>query len=383
MGTFVLERDKKMGYFKEHGKGKYRLFADAGYNADGKRIRKTKVITASGPREAKKKLAEFEVEVSNTNFTDVKNLSFGEFVEMWRDNHAKVALSASTLEIYNIILDSSLLPHFKKQKLKDIKTLHIVKFFNDEKNKNKGSLEKKYNLLLNIFKKAVEWEVIATTPMEKVDKPKVKKKKKDFYDKEELQLLFKKMDSLLPYQRLMIKLAAIGGLRRGEILALTANDIEGNEVHIWRSMQNTQEKGLVLKETKTGEERTVTFPDDIIKEMKALHNHQLRMKLQAGNLWEGFNGEIMLFANEFGVPFRPNSVTTFWNRFVTREKLKKISFHDLRHSSASLLISEGINMKIVQQRLGHKDIKTTLNIYSHVTKKDDEKASEVLGSILK
>ena len=370
-----------MAFFKEHGKGKYRLFVDAGLNADGKRIRKTKVVEASGPREAKKKLAAFEVEVSGENYVDPKNISFSSFINMWRNEHAKNKLSLSTQETYNVLLNSSVLPYFGKRKLKDLKTLQLVKYFNDEKEAGRGSLDKKYNLLMSVFKKAVEWEVIGRNPMEKVERPKKKKNKKGFYDKDELQELFSKITALPLYQQLLIKLAAIGGLRRGEILALTINEVNGNEVRIWRSLQHTKEGGLILKDTKGEDERTIILPDKLIEELKSLHEQQLERKNDTGNLWEGFNKEIMLFANELGVPYQPHSISTFWRRFVEREGLKKISFHSLRHSSASLLISEGINMKVVQQRLGHKDIQTTLNIYSHVTKKDDEKASDVFKDI--
>ena len=62
-----------------------------------------------------------------------------------------------------------------------------------------------------------------------------------------------------------------------------------------------------------------------------------------------------------------------------QDKIKRIRFHDLRHSSASLILSEGVNMKIVQKRLGHKDIRTTLNMYSHITTADEQKASDVFN----
>lgn len=91
------------------------------------------------------------------------------------------------------------------------------------------------------------------------------------------------------------------------------------------------------------------------------------------------NEVAMLFTQANGEVMRPDSVTQFWGRIVDRYKLKKISFHDLRHSSASLLISQGINMKVVQKRLGHTNIKTTLNICGHVTQKDDELASDVFS----
>jgi len=366
-----------MAYYKEMGKGKYRLFAEAGYDAKGKRIRRTKTVEASGVREAKRKLAEFETEINNKNYVDPQNITLSAFVDMWKENHAKINLDYGTRENYYQLLDNSIVPYFGKQKISKINTLQLTQYFNEQTT----STEKKYNVMQSIFKKAKKWEVVTNNPMTEVEKPKQKKAKNDFYDVDELRILFSKLDGLALYQRAAIELAAVGGLRRGEVLALTDNEINGNEIKIWRSLQESKEGGLRLKATKSEDARTVTVPDWLIKELKKLHLQQKQRKMESGNLWEGFKGEIMLFANEFGVPYRPHSLSTFWRRFVKREKLRKISFHDLRHSSASLMISQGINMKVVQMRLGHKDISTTLNIYSHVTKTDDEKASDIFKNL--
>ncbi|UAL53515.1 tyrosine-type recombinase/integrase [Bacillus sp. CMF21] len=88
----------------------------------------------------------------------------------------------------------------------------------------------------------------------------------------------------------------------------------------------------------------------------------------------------LLFANLDGIPCSPSSVSQFWQRIVKRYDLKKIAFHDLRHSSASYLLSEGFSMKATQERLGHKDIGSTRNLYTHVTKKMD---SDVGNAFLK
>ncbi|PUB17944.1 site-specific integrase [Paenisporosarcina sp. OV554] len=91
----------------------------------------------------------------------------------------------------------------------------------------------------------------------------------------------------------------------------------------------------------------------------------------------------MLFvSDEYGNPFQPNAYTRFWGRFMKRTDIKKIRLHDLRHSSASTMLSEGVNMKVIQKRLGHKNIKTTLNTYSHVSTEEDQKAADVFGKYL-
>lgn len=378
-----------MASYDDLGNGRYKLFVELGYDAKGKRIRRTKRVTASGPREVKKLLSAFEQEVYNSVQIDNSRLSFSVFVDQWKKNYADVSLSASTYEVYEGILNH-ITPHFENKFMKDITTFHIVQYLTNEKKAGNGSLEKKYNILMSLFKHAVEWKVIPSNPMDGVEKPKSKKKKVDFYDKDELAQLFQLIKELSWRHQLMVKLAVIGGLRRGEVLGIAydAVDFNKNQIHIKRSLQYTKKEGLKLKGTKTEDERTVTFPPQLMKELKAYYKQQAKDKLEMGNAWKGFKdiqgNEVMLFvADEYGFPFQPNAVTRFWGRFMKRNpEIKKIRFQDLRHSSASLLISEGKSMKVVQKRLGHKNIKTTGNIYAHVTEKDDEKASDVFKELL-
>ena len=377
-----------MASFTDQGSGKYKLFVELGYDAKGKRIRRTKTVTASGPRQAGKMLSAYEVEVYNSVHIDHERLSFEAFVDRWKENYAFLELEPPTYEEYERTLNH-ITPYFESKYLKDITTFHIVQYFANEKKLGNRNLIKKYRILLSIFTYAVEWKVLEHNPMLDVEKPKTQKKKIQFYDKDEITYLFECIKELRPHHQLIIKLAVIGGLRRGEILGIAYDmvDFKNNKIHIKRSLQNSKREGLRLKGTKTENERTVTFPAALMKELHTYYIRQLSARVEMGNLWEGFKDidgdEVMLVvSNPYGVPFLPDAVTKFWGRFMNRTKIKKIRFHDLRHSSASLILSEGVNMKILQNRLGHKDIRTTLNVYSHITEKDDEKASDVFEDLL-
>lgn len=381
-----------MASYTEVSKGKYRLYVELGYDAEGVRIRKTKTVQATGPRQAAKLLKDFENEVIDSLHLEDENPTFKDFVERWKSNYSETELSASTREKYEQVL-KFMLPYFKSRRMKDITTFHVVQYFTKEKKAGNGSLEKKYNLLQSLFKFAVQWNIIneKTNPMDGVDRPKSKKQRVDFYNKEEIALLFELIGELLFHQKLIIKLAVTAGLRRGEILGLADDvlDNTNNRLHIKRSLQYTKEEGLKLKGTKTEDERTVTIPKSLMKELHSFYVRKLNSRLQMANNWMGFRDEdnkkvMLLFSDEYGIPFRPDSVTQFWNRFMIRhsDEIKRIRFHDLRHSSASLILSEGVNMKVVQARLGHKNIKTTLNTYSHVTEKDDKKASDIFDNLL-
>ena len=238
---------------------------------------------------------------------------------------------------------------------------------------------------------AVVWRLIdgKDNPMKEIEKPKnINKQNKDFYNKDELKILFDIIEKIPLYQQLMIKLALFGGLRRGEILALADDvlDFSSNKILVKRSLQYSKAEGLKLKGTKTEGQRTIILPKKFMEELKIYLDERLYLKDEMDRLWKGFKDDtgkkvLLLFSNEYGIPFRPDSVTQFWGRLMNKnkDKIKRIRFHDLRHSSASLILSEGVNMKVVQKRLGHKNIKTTLNMYAHITDEDDKKASDIFN----
>ncbi|WP_409347058.1 site-specific integrase [Paenibacillus sp. MBLB4367] len=114
-----------------------------------------------------------------------------------------------------------------------------------------------------------------------------------------------------------------------------------------------------------------------LKEYK-LHCNKERMK--ASELWEG--GEyFFLFTAWNGKPISPFSVNNYWGRFIKRNNLKYIRFHDLRHTSATLLLNQGVHAKIISSRLGHADITTTLNIYAHALQEADQAAADQFDSL--
>jgi integrase len=90
-----------------------------------------------------------------------------------------------------------------------------------------------------------------------------------------------------------------------------------------------------------------------------------------------------VFSNELGKPIRPDSISQWWARFIKKNNLKKIRFHDLRHTSATLLINEGVHAKVISERLGHADISTTMNIYGHVLAEADQTAAAHFDNFFK
>lgn len=378
-----------MASIKPLGNGKFKLYVELGYDQRGKRKRRTKVVEASGPRAADKKLREFELEVMTEKDVDLKNPPFEVITDRWYKNYASQRYAGKTLDNYVYVLKPIRI-FFDGMKVKNIGHMQVEDFFIQEKNDGRGSLVKKYDVLNSIFKKAIDWKVIAESPMEGIEKPKNSNKEMSYYKPNELTELMEAIQDLSERHQLMVLISLIGALRRGEVLGISLNDavdFENNQIHVFRSLSYSKAKGLELKKTKSEDQRDVTLPSWLMKRLHAYYVKQLNIKMEMRNLWKGFKDytgkEVMLFvADDYGYPFQPNAYTRFWGRFMKRTDIKKIRLHDLRHSSASTMLSEGVNMKVIQKRLGHKNIKTTLNTYSHVSTEEDQKAADVFGKYL-
>ncbi|EAD3413393.1 site-specific integrase, partial [Listeria monocytogenes] len=198
---------------------------------------------------------------------------------------------------------------------------------------------------------------------------------------------------LQKYQQLMIKLALYCGLRRGEVIGLTTKDMNYNKntINVYRAVIKSASEGIKLDETKNKRKRIVPAPAGLMEEIKELAKEKQKNKDKLGLLWKGtkdLDGKtvILIFSHDNGTPFTPASVTRMFNRFLEKEEnndLTKISFHDLRHSAASFLLEQGINVKVIQNILGHSDIKVTLNTYAHITEDGYSEAAKTFDNFYK
>src|SRR5699024_6407129 len=208
-----------MAYVEDLGNNKHKIYVDMGY-VRGKRVRRTKTVTVTSDRDLKNKIRDFEFKCMQEVDEPIDNISFAKFVDKWLTNYVEVNLKSSTLETYEYVLKSGLLEYFSKMKMKDIKKYHVVEYFTKEVQEDKPSITNKNMVLKSIFSKAVEWEVIKDNPARNVKAKNQNKREVNYYNKNELDLLFESIKDINPKYKTIIKLAAIGGLRRAEILGI-------------------------------------------------------------------------------------------------------------------------------------------------------------------
>lgn len=133
-------------------------------------------------------------------------------------------------------------------------------------------------------------------------------------------------------------------------------------------------------QTKTkSSQRIINIPADMVTMLKEYRHEQIKQRFALGDQWEE-TGKV--FTNEYGGLLNPDTLSTWFKRFVKRNNLPDIHFHTLRHTAATLLIAGGVDVATVSKRLGHADKTTTLNTYTHAIKSADKAAAEKLSEML-
>jgi integrase len=230
---------------------------------------------------------------------------------------------------------------------------------------------------------AVDWELIAKNPMVKVRKPKVPKRRPKVVDSVGFARLVNHSRGLSIYPVIVLGMAT--GMRRGELLALEWSDLDWDKatLEVSKSLEETK-TGLRVKSTKSGETRRFTIPQDVLEILREHHLEQLRHKALYGADYASRN---LIFARPDGEYYGPNKMGTRIHGAMRKAGLSGVSLHSLRHSHASELLSKGVPITAVSERLGHASPNITLGIYSHALPSDDRLAAEVwskaMGDALK
>ena len=387
------------GSIEKRGKDTYRLVVSCGYNLDGKPAKHTKTVHCT-KKEAEIELAQFVTKVQSGMVADGKSMTFAEFTEIWKRDYGSKELAPTTYARYLGILNTRILPYFSKFKLDKIKPTDIMKFYDMLENdtqirrlkNNKGErltkpLSKKtilehHRLLRAMLHKAVYWQLIVNNPAERVQPPKTRKPKRKYYDDEQCKILLENLETQEIKYKVAIIITIFTGVRLGELMGLEWTDIDFRNgiISINKASQYLSEKGVFTKDPKTESSiREVAIPSfvlSLLEEYKLWYEEQ---KSFYGELWHESN---RLFVQDNGKPIHPSTISKWFEQFVKKIGLPVINFHGLRHTNATLLISQQVDVATVSARLGHAQITTTYNFYVHPLKSHDRTAGNVLENLL-
>jgi len=394
---------------RKRSENTYQFIVSLGLGADNKYKRKYKTYTVKEKMTPKQLQAhleheayKFEQKVLSNAYISPGDMNFKDFSSEWIIKYLEKNVSESTIMNRQNALNNHILPVIGHININKINTMMLLDLLDNLKRKdgqNKplsvASKLEVHKTLSVIFKHAVEWNVIASNPMLNVKKP-VDKKKHDkelnVYSADEVKSLLEAVQDELEHWRVFISLALATGMRRGELLGLEWDsiDLDKGTIDIRQIISKTR-SGSEVKTPKNNSKRLISLPTSIIEELKRYKTHCKVEKMKLQHKWTEQTHDWVFF-NEEGSHFYPDTPSRWWNRFLDRvnkelnkedkSTIKKIRLHDLRHTSATLLIAQNVHAKIISERLGHKKISTTMDIYGHALPVADKEASSKLNDIL-
>lgn len=390
------------GSIEKRGKNSYRLTVSEGFDLNGNPMIHRKTVHGT-KKDAQVELAKFVTEVQNGLVVDGKSLRFSEFTEIWKRDYGSKELAPSTYKRYCRMLETRLLPYFGHFYINKIRPTDIMKFYDllekdtqlVRKKGNNGSKTKKplsgktilehHRLLRAMLHKAVYWQLIVSNPAERVQAPKARKPKRKSYDDEQTKILLENLEQLSiedTKYKVAIILTVFTGVRLGELMGLEWQDIDFKNgiISINRSSQYLSDMGVFTKTPKTESSiREIAIPEFIIsllEEYKLWYDNQ---KSFYGELWTNSD---RLFVQVDGKPMHPSTISKWFVKFVAQIGLPVINFHGLRHTNASLLVAQNIDIAVISARLGHAQISTTLDFYVHPLLSHNRKAGYALENLL-
>ena len=298
-------------------------------------------------------------------------------------------MEKTTFSSYTQMVKGKIAPYFRNTglTLDGIQAKHIQSFYLHElKTVSPGTVIHYHANIHSALKYAVKMDLIPFNPADKVERPKKQRYIADYYRQEELERLLEASKDH-PYS-LLIQMTAFYGLRRSEALGLKwdAIDFERNTITIKHIVTNAKIDGkceiVCADRAKTKSSlRTLPLVSNIREKLLALREQQKENRRVCGNCYSKKH-DGYVFVDAMGNIFNPRSVTANFSKLLEQNGLRHIRFHDLRHSCASLLLANDVPMKQIQEWLGHSDIGTTANIYSHLDYKSKITSANVMDNIL-
>ncbi len=323
------------------------------YRLNGKQVWKS---AGSNKRIADRMLTDTMNQIHNGGYQEIEDITFKDISYKWLYDYAKPRVKSSTYRFYKGNVEVHLLPYFGEFKLSSIST-HMIEEFLAKKQKDSKLSPTTVGYLLTIMKmilkRAIVWDFLSKNPAEYIQKPKRQRKEMDFLNIEELQIFLETVEKTDPGYYPLFLAASLTGMRRGEITALKWSDVNWttNQIHVRRSVVSGN-----LEEPKSKAAiRAIIVPPLLISVLKKYH-----LSCPIGEL-------DLVFPNREGnIMHAENMVKRHFLPALRRSGLRRIRFHDLRHTYASLLIAQGENLKFIQQQLGHSSSQTTLDRYGHL-----------------
>ena len=335
--------------------------------------------------DAQKRLRQILTELDKGIFTKPGKTTVADYLNIWLHDYCKPRLSPHTIRLYSYICRVHLIPTLGKLTLTELKPQHLQTLYSD---KLSSGLTARTVQLFHVaihkaLKNAVRINLLSRNVADAVQKPKVQRPEMHPMTENDLGRFLDAAKQGNYYALFYTYLFT--GMRRSELLAVRWCDVDllGMQISVSRTMQYTNgvKNHVTFKEPKSKNSRRLIAlsPSNVL----ILEEHQEAQQKMRGSLQlPPITQNDLVFSHWDGSPLLPDSITHAWVKLARKCGLYGVRLHDARHTHATIMLKQGIHPKIVQERLGHSTISTTLDTYSHVAPGLQQAAAMAFDDIL-
>ena len=411
----------------------YRIRVSNGRDSQGRQLFESTTFTPDPSRTEKQNqkaleifALKFEEQVKSGKYLDGEKLTFAAFSDKYLNEYVVQHLEQNTIELYKTLLRLHILPAIGHLKLSRIQPRNLDALYNQLRSERKDgrpggyspkTIRDVHNTISAIYAVALRWNVVTENPCDRTEPPKDTHNSASVkhFTQEQAAAFLDALnrpfavpiaahdrtddtgkgyhvnayteEKVLPTQfKVFFHLAMMCGLRRGELIALEWSDFDFNAGTVSITKSSSAVNGTIItKSPKTAASyRVISVPTSAMALVKQYRKEQIEYRLQLGSAWEGENHVFIQWNGRQMYPSTPygmfKKVIRWYNASVPdpADRLPDIPLHGLRHTSATLLISQHVDVRTVSGRLGHAQTSTTTDIYSHFLKQADMAAADTL-----
>ena len=310
----------------------------------------------------------------------------GEYLEDWIENVHKDKLRVSTYVKYRKLI-KYIIPELGGVWLQKLTPEQVRRFYtkmSKEGGARKQGLSTKtvheiHGVLHLALENAVRWSYVSRNVCDLVDPPSIVSREPTPLTLEQAQAL---LESVREHRlEVLLSVAVVTGMRRGELVALRWSniDFERNTLLVLHTVDYIPGYGYVETEPKTkAGKRSISLPSFLVGMLKEYRKGILERQLKVGQAWENRD---LVFPDLHGGYFNPGYLDKLFKKLLCEAGVSHMHFHDLRHSAATILLAMGVNIKVIQELLGHSDIAITLRVYGHLLPSMQAEAVEKWESV--